>query len=308
MGYGGRHRAARSKRLSIFRCKQLHFRRLVNARSGKLHPTGRYFMKVCYLSHVYHAIQIIQISLPATVEISQTTPITIQERIHASCHIAGIKPIIIMYRFVDASMVIYTLHGRLTLHLPVFKDCRTNIGRIGYDDSIFIDRRSLGWLTSICRIVDFRRMFLGIHENGDLLLQRIDRHRYIDFIGKGKSIDTLAMQNRDMGIHAGLEIFPRAQVLRCPANLCHGQGARKHHVFQMFRCRDIFCPRIALHAHEVFFFLCRQGVFRDRIIAIDFLDGCVTADSIRLGIGEGLIEIQVHVIAWCHHDIMSHTD
>ena len=98
-------------------------------------------------------------------------------------------------------------------------------------------------------------IFLRIHDHLNLPFQSIHRHGRLNLIRKGKSMDSLLLQNRNMGIHTGFEIQPRAQLLRGPSDLRHRQSTWEHHILQMLRILDVFCPGIRLHAHDMLLLL-----------------------------------------------------
>ena len=110
-----------------------------------------------------------------------------------------------------------------------------------------------------------------------------------------------------MGIHTGFEVIPFTLFLRRPGYFSQSQSTRKHHIFQMLFVRNIFCPGIGLYSHDVFTFFGSQGVDRNRIITIQFLNRSISADSIRLCFRISLIEVKIHIITRCHHHVMSHT-
>ena len=110
-----------------------------------------------------------------------------------------------------------------------------------------------------------------------------------------------------MGIHTRFEVIPFTLFLRRPGNLGKRQSTRVHHIFQMFFIRDIFCPGIGLNSHDMFTFLSSKRIYRNRVIAIYFLDRSISANGIRLGFRIRLIKIEIHIIARRHNNIMSHT-
>ena len=72
-------------------------------------------MDVRFLFHIDHTVQIIQITLPTSVQISQTAPIAVQQGVRSSSHIAFVELTIIMYRLIDGPMIIHFLFRRRSL-------------------------------------------------------------------------------------------------------------------------------------------------------------------------------------------------
>ena len=279
---------------------------LEHTRTCQLHETNGHFMDIRFLFHIDHTVQVIQITLPTSVQISQAAPIAVQQGVCSSGHIAFVELTIIMYRLIDGPMIIHFLFRRCPLKHTVPENSSFDMGGIlhGYRPGIKGGRCHRNG--TVRRVADFRRVFLGIQNDFYLFLHRIDQHGHLKFVRKSKSVDTHSMQFGNMIIHPGLEIFPCPQLLRRPSDLGHGKGTREHHIFQMFGCLDIFGPGIGLHPQNMPAFLCRQRIRRDGIIAIHFLYRRIAADGIRLCLRIGLIEIQIHIIARCHHHIMPH--
>ena len=77
-----------NKVFTIFRSQQLHLSGLEHPRTDQLHETNGHFMDIRILFHIDHTVQVIQITLPTSVQISQTAPIAVQQGVRSSGHIA----------------------------------------------------------------------------------------------------------------------------------------------------------------------------------------------------------------------------
>ena len=201
-------------------------------------------MDIRHLAHVHHAIQVIQITLPTTVQISQASPVAVQ---HATRHITAIQLTIIMYRLIDTPVIIHLLLGRRSLKLPVTEDSGLDISGVFHHDRAVIDPGRGGGNRAVCRVTYLRRIFLRIQHDLDLSPQGIYLHRGLDLVRERERIDTHPLQNRDIRVHTRLKILPTTILLRSPSDLGDRQGTREHHILQMLLILDILRPCIRLY-------------------------------------------------------------
>ena len=90
-------------------------------------------MDIRLLFHIDHTVQVIQIALPTSVQISQATAVTVQQSVHSSGHIAFVELTIIMYRFIDGPMVIHLFFSRCSLKHSVVENSGFDMSGIVHD-------------------------------------------------------------------------------------------------------------------------------------------------------------------------------
>lgn len=90
VGNGCRDNSPGSEVRSVFGSQQLDACRLVNTRTDQLHEAGGYFVDIGHFLHIDHTVEVVQISLPAAIQISQSATVSVDQGIHTSCHITGI--------------------------------------------------------------------------------------------------------------------------------------------------------------------------------------------------------------------------
>ena len=165
-------------------------------------------MDIRFLFHIDHTVQVIQITLPTSVQISQAAPIAVQQGVCSSGHIAFVELTIIMYRLIDGPMIIHFLFRRCPLKHTVPENSGFDMGGIlhGYRPGIKGGRCHRNG--TVRRVADFRRVFLGIQYDFYLSACRIDLHGHFQFVRKGKSTDPHSLQFGNMRIHARFEILP----------------------------------------------------------------------------------------------------
>ena len=70
--------------------------------------------------------------------------------------------------------------------------------------------------------------------------------------------DRLRAQPLRLLQNAGMEVGIVLRLVSAPADFRERQHAWIEHIFRMFRCRNVFCPEVALYARHVFLlFLCQ---------------------------------------------------